>query len=148
MGDEGGSRLSPLLNGLNHSLVLESDSEGMQLLVPNQDLHRPKVRVPGFVCPKKKTATLRRGTKMFEDRRPMASAVSTSKLQMRCACETLFARARGYSLDSCSRCRELVSASLRVATCTKDAVANASGSRTARTSTDGQEMATKGDCGG
>jgi hypothetical protein len=36
--------LDPLLKGLGECLVLESDNgEGLQLLLPNHDLHRPKV---------------------------------------------------------------------------------------------------------
>jgi len=36
--------LPSLLHGLGEALVVESEGEGLQLLVPNHDLHRPEVR--------------------------------------------------------------------------------------------------------
>ena len=36
--------LEPLMRGLDESLILESDGEGLQVLLTNHDIHRPRVR--------------------------------------------------------------------------------------------------------
>mmetsp|Transcript_2150 Transcript_2150/g.2909 ORF Transcript_2150/g.2909 Transcript_2150/m.2909 type:complete len:4480 (+) Transcript_2150:77-13516(+) len=46
--DTGGRWLDQLFVGLGQSLLLESEGEGLQLLVPNHDLHRPKVKGEPF----------------------------------------------------------------------------------------------------